>query len=394
MSTSTSNSSFDDSSSDQFPRLELSDAGKELEQLEAQRKAIDAKIAAELARQQMIMEGTETMPNAKGNFEALENNALIVNSLCSKVEELSRKCAQLEKKQKEEDKLSKVEAENRMLKAELKHRETMDELKEMKTKVAKMEQQENALVGQIQKLEEGQKQCLDKCAELEKELARKYICIGQFAKHLERIDGMEAQINGLKEMQKGTLSTTVQGHKNISEGSSNSANENGIKIYIKMMTGKTITLRDVYPSSTIEQIKDKITLSEGIPIDQQRLVFAEEQLFDGRTLKDYNIRDGAKIHFVMRLCGYPGLKWPNAFGTEPSTTQNAWNCDKIDINRCRTVFELRKREHAKTEQVVGRDGGRRKKSDERHRRLTAGARRASANQSTACGSRADFFRSP
>ena len=51
-------------------------------------------------------------------------------------------------------------------------------------------------------------------------------------------------------------------------------------------------------------------------------------------------------------------------------------------------------EHAKTEQVVGRDGGRRKKSDERHRRLTAGARRAPANQSTACGSRADFFRSP
>ncbi|KAL3086156.1 hypothetical protein niasHS_008929 [Heterodera schachtii] len=303
MSTSTSNSSFDDSSSDQFPRLELSDAGKEFEQLEAQRKAIDAKIAAELARQQMIMEGTETMPNAKGNFEALANNALVVNSLCSKVEELSRKCAQLEKKQKEEDKLSKVEAENRMLKAELKHRETMDELKEMKTKVAKMEQQEYALVGQIQKLEEGQKQCLDKCAELEKELARKYICIGQFAKHLERIDGMEAQINGLNEIQKGNLSTTVQGDKNISEGSSNSANENGIKIYIKMMTGKTITLRDVHPSSTIEQIKDKITLSEGIPIDQQRLVFAEEQLFDGRTLKDYNIRDGAKIHFVMRLCG-------------------------------------------------------------------------------------------
>ncbi|KAL3105523.1 hypothetical protein niasHT_026957 [Heterodera trifolii] len=58
------------------------------------------------------------------------------------------------------------------------------------------------------------------------------------------------------------------------------------------------------------------------------------------------------------------------------------------------VFELRKREHAKTEQVVGRDGGRRKKSDERHRRLTAGARRAPANQSTAFGSRADFFRSP
>ncbi|KAL3098815.1 hypothetical protein niasHT_024569 [Heterodera trifolii] len=52
------------------------------------------------------------------------------------------------------------------------------------------------------------------------------------------------------------------------------------------------------------------------------------------------------------------------------------------------------KEHAKTEQVVGRDEGRRKQSDERHRRLNAGARRAPANQSTGCGSRADFFRSP
>ncbi|KAL3116046.1 hypothetical protein niasHT_007346 [Heterodera trifolii] len=59
---------------------------------------------------------------------------------------------------------------------------------------------------------------------------------------------------------------------------------------------------------------------------------------------------------------------------------------------CRCVCSGSMRRH--TEQVVGRDGGRRKQSDERHRRLTAGARRAPANQSTACGSRADFFRSP
>ncbi|KAL3107577.1 hypothetical protein niasHT_013226 [Heterodera trifolii] len=78
-----------------------------------------------------------------------------------------------------------------------------------------------------------------------------------------------------------------------------------------------------------------------------------------------------------------GLNCQNGFGTEPS---------KADpFLRARSA---RLGEHAKTEQVVGRDGGRRKQSDERHRRLTAGARRAPANQSTACGSRADFFRSP
>ncbi|KAL3076357.1 hypothetical protein niasHS_011776 [Heterodera schachtii] len=66
-----------------------------------------------------------------------------------------------------------------------------------------------------------------------------------------------------------------------------------------------------------------------------------------------------------------------------------YNCQESFL-RARSA---RLSEHAKTEQVVGRDGGRRKKSDERHRRLTAGARRAPTNQSTACGSRADFFRS-
>ncbi|KAL3091783.1 hypothetical protein niasHS_004499 [Heterodera schachtii] len=165
-----------------------------------------------------------------------------------------------------------------------------------------MEQQEYALNAQIEELVEGQKQCLDKCAELEKELARKYICIGQFAKHLERIDGMEAQINGLKEMQKGTLSTTAQGDKNISEGS-NSANENGMKIRIKMMTGEELTLIDVLPSNTIEEIKAKIERIERIPIRQQRLIFAGNQLEDERTLKDYNIRDGDMIHLILRLCG-------------------------------------------------------------------------------------------